>query len=434
MTTQTDAAGDARPRLRRHVVATVIGNALEFYDFTTYAFFAAPIGQAFFPGRSPFEQLMLSLATFGVGFVSRPIGAVIIGRYGDRAGRRPAMVVSFALMGLAMLALGLTPSYARIGLLAPAIVVAARLLQGFALGGEFGPTSAYLLEAAPAGARGLHSAWQGASQGLAILLAGLIGLALSVLLGPAALQAWGWRIAFLLGAAALPFGLILRTSLPETLSTTPRAAVDRQAVKRPGAGYRRTLALGFVMVMSATTLTYVLTYMTTYASASLHLHTNIAFTATVVGGACSLAACLAGGRMSDRFGRKSLMVWPRVLLLLAIYPAFQLIARFHDAAALLGATAVLAILGSLSAAAALAWFTEALPMRLRSASLGIVYTGAVTLFGGTTQLVVTWLIHLSGDIRAPAFYLIVTTALGILAAVLAGETAPIAASMEPSTA
>ncbi|MEO8812588.1 MAG: MFS transporter, partial [Caulobacteraceae bacterium] len=205
------------PITRRQVTAAVIGNGLEFYDFTTYAFFAVQIGHNFFPGRTPFISLMLSLGTFGAGFFLRPIGAILIGRYADKHGRRPAMLFSFALMGAAILGLALTPSYAAIGPLAPVLVVIWRLCQGFALGGEVGPTTAFLVEAAPPEKRGFYGAWQSVSQNLASVVGGLVGVSLAGVAGAAALETWGWRVAFLLGALVLPFGLILRRNLPETL-------------------------------------------------------------------------------------------------------------------------------------------------------------------------------------------------------------------------
>ena len=207
----------------------MIGNALEFYDFTTYAFFAREIGAAFFPVHSQFMRLILALATFGAGFILRPIGSVLIGRYGDRHGRKPAMLFSFALMGGAILALALTPSYARIGVVAPILVLVWRLAQGFALGGEVGPTTAFLVEASPAARRGLYSAWQGASQNLATIAGGLVGVALAAMAGAAGLQAWGWRAAFLLGALVLPFGLWLRRQ-------PARDPAPRRDRHRPSAG------------------------------------------------------------------------------------------------------------------------------------------------------------------------------------------------------
>src|SRR5579863_2627937 len=192
------------------VMGATIGNMLEFYDFVTYSFFAVQIGHAFFPAKTEFASLLLSLATFGAGFVTRPIGAVIIGSYSDRAGRRPAMILSFAMMGIAILVLALTPSYEAIGVAAPIVIILARLAQGFSLGGEVGPTTAYLMEAASAKHRGLAVSFQPASQQIAATAGALVGEILSLTMTSEALDSYGWRIAFLLGAATLPVGLWLR--------------------------------------------------------------------------------------------------------------------------------------------------------------------------------------------------------------------------------
>src|SRR6201996_8273104 len=210
------------------VLGATIGNMLEFYDFVTYSFFATQIGHTFFPNKSEFASLLLSLATFGAGFVTRPIRAIVIGSYSDRAGRRPAMILSFAMMGVAILVLAVTPSYDSIGVAAPIVIILARLAQGFSLGGEVGPTTAYLMEAASVEHRGLAVSFQPASQQVAATAGALVGEILSLTMSSQMLDVYGWRIAFLLGAATLPFGLWLRRRLPETLhrEETPAIAVE----------------------------------------------------------------------------------------------------------------------------------------------------------------------------------------------------------------
>src|ERR1700742_79296 len=206
------------PPRKSHVAAVVIGNALEFYDFTTYAYFAAQIGATFFPSKAPFVSLLASLAAFGIGFAGRPLGGFLIGAYGDRRGRRPAMMLSFALMGVAIVAFVAMPSYAQIGIAAPIGVVLIRLLQGIAVGGDVGPTTAFLLEAAPEEHRGFYAALQYSSQGVSTLCAGVVGVALAQWMSAEALEAYGWRIALGLGAVILPIGFAIRRSLPETLA------------------------------------------------------------------------------------------------------------------------------------------------------------------------------------------------------------------------
>lgn len=211
----------------RQIAAVAMGNALEFYDFVTYAFFAVQIGRTFFPSYSPSGSLLASLATFGAGFLTRPLGAFVIGRIGDRRGRKPAMLLSFGLIGIAVTGLALTPSYGRIGILAPILAIAFRMLQGFALGGEVGPSTAFLIEAAPPSRRGLYTSFQAMRADASILVAGLVGVVLSSIMDAPALDAWGWRIALLLGAAIIPFGLMLRRSLDETLHAADTAAPAR---------------------------------------------------------------------------------------------------------------------------------------------------------------------------------------------------------------
>ena len=204
------------PLTKGQIAAVTAGNALEFYDFVTYAFFATQIGRALFPGNAS-NSLLLSLATFGVGFLTRPLGGLLIGRMADRRGRKPAMILSFSIMGVAMTGLALTPSYAAIGLAAPILAIFFRLLQGFALGGEVGPNIAYLMEAAPLNRRGLYISLNFASADFAVLVAGLVGFGLASVLTAGQLEAWGWRVAMLLGAGIVPLGLRLRNTLVETL-------------------------------------------------------------------------------------------------------------------------------------------------------------------------------------------------------------------------
>ena len=409
----------------RHVVAAVMGNALEFYDFSTYAFFAVQIGRTFFPGRSPFESLMLSLATFGVGFLGRPIGAAIIGLYGDRVGRKPAMLMSLMMMGFSILALALTPSYAAIGMAAPVIVLIARIVQGLALGGEIGPTTAFLIEAAPEDKRGFYGCWQYASQSVATLVGGIVGFTLTKLLSADALQDWGWRLAFLFGAAVLPLGLAIRRTLPETLETDETATTP----SAPGAvsGWRlygRIITLGFVMISMSTVSTYVLSYMNTYATTTLHLAAAVGFAATITWGIVGFGFNVYGGWLSDRVGRKPVMIWPRVLYLFTIFPSFYLVTRHLTTPTFLIAVTVMGGLNAFSNGASLICLTEGIPKKVRSALLAVVYALGIAIFGGATQPILAWLLHATGDKLSPAYLLIGATALSILAMAMMRETAP----------
>ena len=418
-----DSDSEITPITRGQITAAVMGNALEFYDFTTYALFAVQIGHTFFPNKSPFENLMLSLMTFGVGFVGRPLGAILLGRYGDRAGRRPAMLLSFGLMGFGLLGLVLTPSYAMIGVAAPVLLVVFRLIQGFALGGEVGPTTAFLIEAAPLHQRGLIGSWQSASQAVASLVGATVALGMTSVLSAGQMESFGWRIAFGLGVLVIPLGFYLRRALPETLHRKEEV----QDIHPTGTGafsHARPLLLGLAMIMSFTTSTYVLLYMTTFATQTLHMTPAHAFGASVSNGACGLIFALLGGALSDRFGRKPVMITARTLFLLAIYPAFYLIVKNHDPVTLIVATGVLSMFSSTSVGVALVALTESLRKDVRSTGMAIVYAVGVAVFGGIVQPAVTWVIKATGSPMAPAWYMMGAAVVGIAAMILMKETRP----------
>jgi MFS family permease len=408
----------------RAILGATIGNMLEFYDFITYSFFAIQIGRTFFPSHSEFVSLILSLATFGAGFVSRPIGALVIGAYSDRRGRRPAMILSLTMMGCAIIALAVMPSYASIGIAAPVLVVIARLVQGFSLGGEVGPTTAYLMEAAPLHRRGLAVSWQPTSQLIAATAGALIGAVLSHAMSDEALTSYGWRIAFLIGAMSLPFGLWLRRSMPETVhrreSGAPKADNSFGTVRANA----RLMILSLLILASGTISTYVTEYMTTYAENTLHVPTSLAFDTTVISNALGIAAALLGGWLADRAGRWPIMVWPQLAALLLTYPVFLWIVDARSAWALLGGFGLLSMIGSIPYSAFYVAFAEGLPKSIRGGAFATTYAVAIAAFGGTAQLIVTWLIYATGNALAPAWYLMFATAVGLVAMIMMAETAP----------
>jgi len=412
------------PVLKRHVAAAVAGNALEFYDFTTYAFYAAQIGRAFFPSHSPLVSLMLSLATFGAGFLTRPIGAIVIGRYADRAGRRPAMLFSFVLMGLALVILGFCPSYAQIGVSASVIVVAARLIQGFAIGGEVGPTTSFLLEAAPPHRRGLYTAFQSISQNAAALVAGLIGLALTSLLNTAQMDAYGWRIALLLGTIVLPFGLIVRRTLPETLHAPDPVVHSADDYQKLTGGQMRVVLCSIAILCGGTVATYIQSYLTTYTSVILDMKVNIAFGATVTYGITGIVSNVFGAQMSERFGRRVVMIVPRIVLALAIIPGFWLLDQNRNGTTLVGMTFFMTLCASTSGGAMMAAIAESLKKTNRAATFSIIYAGPIVVFGGSTQFLVTWLIHATGNILAPAWFYLTATVVSLIGMLALRESAP----------
>lgn len=405
---------------KRVVAATVAGNALEFYDFVTYAFFAVYIGRTFFPASTPLGSLLLSVAVFGVGFVSRPLGGILIGSFADRAGRKPAMLLTIGLITVGTLGLALTPSYASIGLAAPIIVVLCRLIQGLALGGEVGPSSAFLIESAPSQQRGLYASWQLASQGVATLVAGTFGIVMISMLTPAELQAWGWRVPFAFGLLLLPVAFYLRRNMPETLHAAPAHAenVGMKGLMRQ----RRIITLAILVVLGGTVSNYVGNYMTTYAIATLKFPPLIAMGATVMVGLATLAFSLLGGWLCDRFGRKPVMLWPRIATAALTVPAFGLLVSHPTQGTLLAVTTFLAALTAVSGAASLVAIPELLPRGIRATGLSIAYAVGVALFGGTTQFVVTWLLGATGNPAAPAWYVAGTSVITAIAMMALPET------------
>src|SRR5690349_22022561 len=418
----------------RHVMAVFVGNGLEFYDFLTFSYFAVYISRTFFPGGNASAALLATLATFGAGFLTRPIGAIVIGGMGDRIGRKPAMVFSFTLMGVAIVGLALTPSYATIGFAAPVIVLMFRLIQGFALGGEVGPTTAFMAEAAPPHRRGLYLSMQYATQDGAVLVAGLVGTALAANLSPDQLQHWGWRVAMLLGASIVPFGIMVRRTLPETLgrpgtdSAVAAVASTEPRSPRTVRPFLPIIVFGLMMLTAGTIGSYTLSYMTTYALDTLHLPATISFTLIIINGGVSMVFEALSGWLSDRFGRKPVMIVPGVLLVLSILPCFWVLTHYRAVWTMYGAEAVMAMFAAVSSVPVIVTLTEQLPARIRSGAVATIYAFAISIFGGSTQFVIKLLIDRTGNPLAPAWYWTGAAIVGLVAMALVRESAPVRAA------
>ena len=416
--------GRPAPPFLPAVVAAILGNALEFYDFTIYAFFAVMIGRAFFPAQDSFSSLLLAVGTYGAGYITRPLGGVLIGTFADRHGRKAALTLTIALMALGTAVLAATPTYASIGIAAPLLVLLARLIQGFSTGGEMGPATTYLLEAAPPGRRGFYGAWQSASQGMATLTAGIVGFTLSASLSADALQEWGWRVAFLVGLLIAPVGLYIRSRMPETID---EAAVHPSTASTLGRLLRqhgRSVLIGVLSIMGPAVTVALIQYMTSYAIQVLHMPVSVAMLSSLAAGTASVAAGLTGGALSDRIGRKGLMVVPRILLVAAVYPAFLWLTHERSLGALLAMAALISALNALSSAVMLVQVTEAFPRAVRSTGLALAYTLAVVPFGGTAQAIVTWLIAHTGNPLAPAWYIGAMNIVSIIATLFARVRPP----------
>lgn len=414
----------ARPVFRkRHVLAAVAGNALEFYDFITYSFFAIQIGHAFFWAKDPFTSLMLSLGVFAAGFLSRPLGGVILGAYADRVGRRASMMLSYVMMGSAIAAMALIPPYSVIGAWAPVLAILARIVQGVSLGGEVGSIMAFLTEAGPPRRRGLTVAWQPASQAIAAVAGSSIGLILAATMPPQFLDAWGWRIAFLLGALTVPFGLMLRRTLPETLHAPEPAPPPVAAGQRWR--HVRLVVLGLMVLGGGTISTYVLDYMTTFAQGTLHMASTVAFAATLLPNAVAFGAVLLGGWISDRMGRRPVMIWTQLIYVLIALPTFLVIVHQRTALTLIGGSCLLSFLSTFAMGAFYPALSESFPKAVRGRGVAITYACAIAVFGGSTQPMITWLIHATGRPEAPGVYLAAALLMALIGMSLILESAPV---------
>jgi MFS family permease len=399
-------------------IAVIIGNWLEFYDFLVFTFFAVMIGDAFFPGHSAIGRLLGALATFGAGFLTRPLGAAIIGAYADRVGRRAALTLTLLLMAFGSLVVAVTPSYAQIGIAAPIILLVARLIQGFSAGGEVGAATTYLLESAPPEKRAAVTAWQGHSQQLAIFFGSLAGVVLAALLTKEQLYAWGWRVPFLVGALIAPVAIYIRRQLPETVSASTAHRSTGRVLSELVRHHGRTIVCGIFVICGGTVSTYVFTYMTTYAITTLGLSAAVGTTLTLTGAVASVAG-FAIGAWADRFGRKPMLVAARVAFIVILYPAYRSITS-PDATAttIVAINMFLNLVFAIGIGAMYVFLSESFPAAVRSSGLGLVYSLGVAIFGGTTQFVVAWLIDSTKDPMVPAWYQIAANVAAIVAILL----------------
>ncbi|MBI0167547.1 MFS transporter [Bartonella sp. M0280] len=395
------------------VAAVAVGNAVEFYDFIVYTTFAVMIGKTFFPSDNEFVSLMSSVSTFGIGFIARPLGAILIGTYADKVGRKPAMILTMLLMAIGTAGLILLPGYEQIGIAAPILLVIARLAQGLAWGGEAGPATTFIMEAAPEGKRAFYASWQIVAQGAAAITAGLVGYILSLYLTHQQQTDWGWRIAFGLGLCILPIAILMRRHLGETLKLEDKAENNstKGLLKEIFEHYSALIFIGIFVLSGSTVTQYFLNYTTTYALTELHYGENFAMLATFVVGLGVVIFALIGGYCADRFGRRITIVAPRIILLVILWPGLYLVNQFNSIWVFFGVITIFTALQNISGAGIVIFLCECFPKRLRATGFSISYALGISLFGGTAQIVVTWILELTGNPASPAFYLIFTNIL-----------------------
>jgi MFS transporter, MHS family, proline/betaine transporter len=402
---------------RRAVIAATIGNTLEWYDFLVYGFLSLTIAKLFFPTGDELSSLLLAVATFGVGFVMRPIGAIVLGVYADRVGRKAALTLTIALMALGTALVTFAPTYDAIGIWAPLAIVAARLVQGFSCGGELGGATAILVESAPEGRRGLYASWQLASQLAAFVLGSVVNLTLSLTMTPAQLAAGGWRWAFAFGLLIVPVGLYIRAKLDEPeLFLQARAAGPMSPLAEAVRDHRRSMITAFCVAVLYTVAAYVLLlYMPTFAVRQLGLAFSDALIASTITGCIGLLLCPIAAAASDRFGRKSLLLGAAVALALSTYPALTLLVAYPSPWTLTLVQLSFGLLMVMYSSPVIAVLGELFPTRVRSTGVALTYNLAVASVAGFAHFIVTWLIAVTGNPVASSYYVIVAAIISIVA-------------------
>ncbi len=397
------------------VLRVASGNFLEMYDFMVFGYFSAAIGRAYFPATSEFASLMLSMTTFAIGFLVRPLGAIFLGAYIDHIGRRKGLLVTLALMSVGTLTIALVPGYETIGFFAPIVVVLGRLCQGFSAGVELGGVSVYLSEIATPGHKGFYVSWQSGSQQVAVAFAGTIGFALSRWLSPLDLQLWGWRIPLIIGCLIIPFIYMIRRTLQETSEFTARARHPSPAeIYASMLLHWRIIATGVATVLMTTVSFYTITaYTPTFGREVLHLSQSASLLVTLCVGFSNLFWLPVMGALSDRIGRIPLLVTFAGLALVSAYPAMAWLIEAPSFDRLLGVELWLSFIYAGYNGAMVVYLTEIVPVAVRTAGFSLAYSLATTV-GGSTPVIVTYLIHSSGNRAIPGAWLSLAAAISLI--------------------
>jgi MHS family citrate/tricarballylate:H+ symporter-like MFS transporter len=403
------------------IVRVSTGNFLEMYDFVVYGYYATYIADTFFPVGSQFASLMLSLMTFGVGYLMRPLGALILGAYIDRKGRRKGLILTLLLMAIGTLSIAITPGYATLGLFAPLIIVVGRLLQGFSAGVELGGVSVYLSEIATPGNRGFYVSWQSASQQIAVVFTALLGIALTVRISLPQMAAWGWRVPFLVGCLIIPVLLWLLQSLEET-EAFRRGLPPRSARETFTMVFKnwRPVVIGMMLSALTTTTFYLITaYTPTFGQRALHLGISGTLKVTLCVGLSNFLWVPIGGALSDRIGRRPLLLVMPTLCLLTAYPTMAWLAHAPSLSRLLAVELWFSFFFGVYNGAMIPFLVEMMPRKIRTAAFSLSFSLNTVVFGGFTPAIATFLIRATGSRAAPALWLSFAACLSLTAALLA---------------
>ena len=408
--------GHGAAEATRLIVAASLGNALEFYEILVYGYFAVVIAKVFFPAADEAVSLLVTFGTFGASFLARPVGAIFLGAYGDRKGRKAALTLSILLMTIGTGLMTIMPSYSTLGLLSPVLVVAARLLQGFSVGGEFASSTAFLVEHRPDRA-GFFASWQWASQGLAALIATGFGVLLTNTMTAADLQAWGWRIPFAFGLLIGPVGYYVRSRMEETPEFV-EAGAARAPIRELLAKQWDRLLLATGAVIASTSSQYMIVYMPTYAIRELHLPQSVGFTAAVFAAALQSLVVPLVGLWVDKVGQTPVMIGAAIVFAVSAYPAFVLLDANAALPVLIAMVCWLGLLKSFYSGALPSLMAKIFPTATRVSGMSLSYNAGVAIFGGFAPLIAQTLIDVTGSKLAPSYYLIGTSLLSLAAVII----------------
>jgi MFS transporter, MHS family, citrate/tricarballylate:H+ symporter len=417
------------------VLRVTSGNFLEMFDFFLFAFYAGYISKTFFPSDNEFASLMAVFMTFAAGFIMRPLGAIFLGAYIDRIGRRKGLIVTLSIMAVGTVLIAVVPGYAQIGIAAPVLIVAGRLIQGFSAGVELGGVSVYLAEIATPGHKGFYVSWQSASQQVATVVAALIGFVLGKLLLPEQMGVWGWRVPFVIGCLIIPFIFVIRRSLQETDDFLQRKRHPTLAeIYASLAANWRIVVAGMMLVTMTTVSFYLITaYTPTFGKSVLKLTEADALTVTICVGLSNFVWLPIWGAISDRIGRKPILIGFAVLAILTAYPALRWLVAAPSFERMLAVELWLSFIYASYNGAMVVALTEVVPAQVRASGFSLAYSLA-TIFGGSSPAISTFLIEKTGDKAAPGIWLTVAAICGLVAAlVIYQRKAPLAIEA-PATA
>ncbi|WP_407179858.1 MFS transporter [Bradyrhizobium sp. STM 3562] len=405
------------PKRRRAIIAATIGNLLEWYDFFAYGVLAITMAKLFFPARNEVTSLLLALATYGGGVAMRPVGAVVLGLYADRVGRKASLCLAMYLMGLGTALIAFAPTYESIGVAAPLLILFGRLLQGFSGAGELGSATALLVEIAPPNRRGVYASFNAASQQIGFVLAAIVVMTVNLAMTPAQIESWGWRLPFMLGLAIVPIGIYIRSQVQEPDLFLTKQQEQKSGLAGAAIRTRRPLLLAVgILSLYVVAGNIVFVYMPTFAVRKLGLPSSGALLATIVATCVMIVCTLVAATISDRVGRKPLLLFASATYALITYPAYMVVTASPSVQMLMLVQSTLAVLNAIYIGPLMSTLAELFATALRATAVALAY-GLTVMVGALSPALATWLIDFTGDTRAPAFAVVATSLLSSFALV-----------------